>query len=534
MTPAVDGTQLVADRTPGDFHRKADGSPRVAHPTQMLKDGSRPAWTYYGRPSALGKKIGDSYRLSLYQQRMVAKGFVVNPSLIDQAAALADLTNDDAEFRTLGDTIARAAQDAAKASLAADRGTHTHALTEDHDTDADPIARLERGEALGLTADVQRSLIATWRQFLDHYGLEVLATEAQIVNDALRVAGTLDRIVRATRDITIGYEVVPAGTVFVLDIKTGKLRLDDRTGKPMWWHDYAIQIFAYASGRPYDTATDTRGEWPWPIDQRIAAICHLDVRAAMEGNPTARLVLVDLAAGAVGADLVREVDAWGDRTDLFVLDEAITTTTKENYDGTADHDGYCRDDRVASGDEESDGVGDGVRVARAGDIDCRSSAIPDAGTLRPDRAAELSQVPTGQPDEGDRPHDLEVETWRTQYQRVNAENKAAASWMSNLVAQAQAAGVSFHMKESVGGKVTRRRLSILAGMLRMVAAGEDNDDSLRTLLVLTFGEDWPLFANVTPGHALGLLDADQAAIFAAHADVMTRGVLNQSDRTPAG
>lgn len=483
VTPAVDGTQLVADRTPGDFHRKADGSPRVAHPTQMLKDGSRPAWTYYGRPSALGKKIGDSYRLSLYQQRMVAKGFVVNPSLVDQAAALADLTNDDAEFRTLGDTIARAAQDAAKASLAADRGTHTHALTEDHDTDADPIARLERGEALGLTADVQRSLIATWRQFLDHYGLEVLATEAQIVNDALRVAGTLDRIVRATRDITIGYEVIPAGTVFVLDIKTGKLRLDDRTGKPMWWHDYAIQIFAYASGRPYDTATDTRGEWPWPIDQRIAAICHLDVRAAMEGNPTARLVLVDLAAGAVGADLVREVDAWGDRTDLFVLDEAITT--------------------------------------------------PDAGTLRPDRAAELSQVPTGQPDEGDRPHDLEVETWRTQYQRVT-ENKAAASWMSNLVAQAQAAGVSFHMKESVGGKVTRRRLSILAGMLRMVAAGEDNDDSLRTLLVLTFGEDWPLFANVTPGHALGLLDADHAAIFAAHADVMTRGVLNQSDRTPAG
>lgn len=468
MTDAPNGTRLVADRTPGDFHRNANGQPRVAHPTKMLKDGSRPAWVHYGRPSGLGKKIGDSYRLSLYQQRMVARGFVVDPTLIERGQALADMTNDDPEFRTLGDEIAKAAQDAAKASLAADRGTHVHALTEDHDTDADPVARMERGELLGLTPDAQHACINAWRAFLDHWGLEVLATEAQMVNDRLRVAGTLDRIVRATRDITIGYEVINAGTVFVLDIKTGKLRIDDRTGKPMWWHDYAIQIHAYASGQPYDTATDTRGEWPWPIDQRIAAICHLDVRAAMEGEAKATFVTVDLAAGQVGADLVAEVDSWGDRTDLFVIGDAVSVPVAEPRT----------------------------------------------------REAEMAQLPVGPFDEGDTPHPLEVDTWRAMYQRINADNKAAASWMRRLVEDAITKGVSFHMKAETGGKITERRLWILAGMLRMVEAGEDNDDSLRTLLVLTFGEEWPLFANVLPGHALGLLDAVQARTFAAHADAL--------------
>ena len=226
------GTRLIVDkdtRTPGDFKRKGvDGAPYVSDPDgAVVKSGARkgePKWKLYGRPSSLGKKLGDSYRLSLYQRRMVAKGFAVAPNLLEQAAPLVDLTNDDAEFRTIGDAVVAAAERAAKASLAADRGTHGHALTEDHDREGDPIARMEHGETLGIPTPSQHALVEAWRQVLDRYGLEVLATEAKVVNDALRVAGTLDRIVRLTRDLTFGDVTLPAGLVLVLDIKTGKLR----------------------------------------------------------------------------------------------------------------------------------------------------------------------------------------------------------------------------------------------------------------------------------------------------------------------
>lgn len=88
---------------------------------------------------------------------------------------------------------------------------------------------------------------------------------------------------------------------------------------------------------------------------------------------------------------------------------------------------------------------------------------------------------------------------------------------------------SFHMREETGGKVTDRRLMILAGLVRMCWAGEDNDDSLRTLLVLTVGADWPDHRSNTAGRALGQLNATEAATFAAHADAMNGGAANPSD-----
>lgn len=99
-----------------------------------------------------------------------------------------------------------------------------------------------------------------WIQLLADNGLEVLATELPVINDEIRLAGTLDRIVRLGRDLHFGDVVVPAGSVVVLDIKTSKLHADD-DGVPSYWDSFPIQVAAYASSQPYDTEAERRLTW---------------------------------------------------------------------------------------------------------------------------------------------------------------------------------------------------------------------------------------------------------------------------------
>jgi hypothetical protein len=60
----------------------------------------------------------------------------------------------------------------------------------------------------------------------------------------------------------------------------------------------------------------------------------------------------------------------------------------------------------------------------------------------------------------------------------------------------------------------------LAGLVRLVKAGTDNADTLRALIATTVDADWPLFSNVEPGHALGVLDMFDAKVFAQLADLL--------------
>jgi len=535
----VTGTRLIVDkdtRTPGDFKRKGvDGAPYVSDPDgAVVKSGARkgePKWKLYGRPSSLGKKLGDSYRLSLYQRRMVAKGFAVAPDLLEQAAPLVDLTNDDAEFRTIGDAVVAAAERAAKASLAADRGTHGHALTEDHDREGDPIARMEHGETLGIPTPSQHALVEAWRQVLDRYGLEVLATEAKVVNDALRVAGTLDRIVRLTRDLTFGDVTLPAGLVLVLDIKTGKLRLAN-DGTIAYWSDYAIQTYAYATAVPYDTTTEARTAWPWQVSTDWALICHLDVKAAIDGEARASLVLVDLAAGRHGAELVAAVDAWEARTDIFTIDpDAIVvpvTTTTDNKE--SDHENRnlanlpSTDVLQPEGTSVTDGQGaegaghGGTSPADHGGVGAQASPVLT-------RAEQLAALPHGTPDEGPDADPADVQAEQDAYSELDAD---ARKWIGELSTSAANWNVPFSMSAASNQPRTARRLAIIAGLVRMCHADAANDDTLRSLLALTVSADWPLFPNVQPGHALGVLGAAEAAQFAAHAEALNHGHLSMT------
>lgn len=246
-----------------DFVRDAWGTPHVACPSgALVKSGPRkglPKLLKYGRPSGLNKQI----------------------------------------------------EPLAKANLAADRGTHVHAATEDVDLDRSWVDRAADGEVLGLDLHVQAAMLQAWDLFVVAYDLEVLGVEVRVVHDNWRQAGTLDRIVRLIRDLRFANGVaIPAGTVLVLDVKTGKLQ-----------PGYSVQCAVYAGAVPYDTATDERGEWPfWTIDQQWALIAHLPVDEAMAGRATCRMVLVDIASGRETVErLILPARQWQARRDLFAL-----------------------------------------------------------------------------------------------------------------------------------------------------------------------------------------------------------------------
>ena len=169
-------------RTPGDFRRNTQGNPLVKHPT-----GTRDL--VYDRPS----KWFDDYT-------------GIDP-------------------------------------IYANRGTWVHKLCEHVDNGEAWRADLEfvaAGVALGIPVDTQEAIARAWLRFLDDHGLTVIHNEATVVNDTLKVAGTLDRVVEWD------------GRRVVLDIKTGSKV--DKTS-------YAVQLARYCGSLPYDTETDERGAW---------------------------------------------------------------------------------------------------------------------------------------------------------------------------------------------------------------------------------------------------------------------------------
>jgi hypothetical protein len=298
--------------------------------------GPEMAMAWYGRPSSLGKQIENMTNLQKWSERATTLGLFLDPDLFEDLRQLDPdaLSLDDAEARKVLDAAVVKAKARAQAGIAAERGTHTHALTEDFDNEADWIERARQGEDLGIPHDAQAALVAAWEQMLARNELEILAVETPVVDDRWRQAGTLDRIARLGKGLNFflpGGEIVciPGGTVIVLDVKTGRLRCDQ--GIVSYWHGYAVQIASYAQSLPYDPATGQRGTWEWEIDQRYALIAHLDVLSALEGNATCRLVLVDLAAGREAGERCVWARQWENRTDVFslVTDDDDTCVTVE-------------------------------------------------------------------------------------------------------------------------------------------------------------------------------------------------------------
>lgn len=242
--------------------------------------------------------IESTVNLEKWKQRQIVVGMLA----MDLTAI--DLPDDTENRRHVLDGLVLEAMDLAGSNVAADQGTHTHLTTELDDEGAHWLTVAEHGESTGLPAPVQAALVRAWRQLLDDAGLEILAVELTVANRT--AAGTLDRIARTTRDLEfhVGRRLVeiPAGTVLVLDIKTGQLRVD-RSGHPRYWVGYAHQIGHYANAAPVEIDPDDPSVTVWRTWEDLglehpstvhALIAHLDVAAALDGLATARLVYVDL------------------------------------------------------------------------------------------------------------------------------------------------------------------------------------------------------------------------------------------------
>jgi hypothetical protein len=247
----------------------------ITEPTPAKGDTS---WT---RATTFAKSISDTYTLSQWSQRMVAKGLASRADLVLGAAACPI-----SDKGTL-DSIVEQAKDAAATRASANLGTAMHAFTEAAD----------RGEQPEVPAPYDRDLDAYLALIAEH-DIQVLPDyiERSVVNGKFNIAGTFDRI------------VMWKGQPTVLDLKTGR---DLQYG----WNEIGIQLAIYANASAI---------WDWDAGQFLpmpselrkdrALVIHLPV-----GKGEASLYEVQLEAAWAACQLCQDVRKWRSERKLAAL-----------------------------------------------------------------------------------------------------------------------------------------------------------------------------------------------------------------------
>lgn len=100
-------------RDPGDFRRTAMGAPRIKHPDGKMET--------FRRPSGFAVEASQ-YNLWKWKERQLVIGLL---TLLGDDVHAIDLDDRDSIDRLVSDSY-----DASDTSLAADRGTHIHAVLE--------------------------------------------------------------------------------------------------------------------------------------------------------------------------------------------------------------------------------------------------------------------------------------------------------------------------------------------------------------------------------------------------------------------
>ena len=189
---------------------------RYGNPLIVLPNGETATYT---RASQVGDVLDEKAGITNWSERMIVAGIGASPEL-QTLVSLVD--RDDTKALT---ALAKRAKSAAGAWTASDLGTALHSVTERLDTGRITIDDI--GSAF-------RPVVESYRKALDRLGLTVVAAEELVVFDELRIAGTLDRLVR-DRD----------GVVRVADLKTGRAIYP--TSKSI-----TCQVSAYANSVRYD------------------------------------------------------------------------------------------------------------------------------------------------------------------------------------------------------------------------------------------------------------------------------------------
>lgn len=270
----------------------------------------------YIRASSYGC-IEDKYGISRWKRTQVVYGMSRAFHLVQRAqSAAGTFTKQD---RAILREVADRAEIVAGSDAGSLTGTALHKLSERRDQGAD-LSYLDPNTTACL--DAYARLMVPF---------EVLATEMFVVYDEYTGAGTLDRVVRLRWDLVFPDGLVlPAGTIIVIDVKTGKV-----TSVKYWMAEYACQQFIYDGGTPYfpgithladpkvrsvgniERVTEQPGNngrvsWdevgvPGGPNHDYALILH--VPAADPDK--ARIILVRLDEGRLDADVSR--DAWARR-----------------------------------------------------------------------------------------------------------------------------------------------------------------------------------------------------------------------------
>ena len=258
-------------KTSVDFNRDT----RWKRPLVKLPDSSK--IVAYTRCTTFVDALDEKYRLSQWQQRMVAVGMSQRNDLLLGISSLApqlvlpseDVSND---AKTRANELCEKAIEAAQGTAAATTGTALHTMTQS----------VDEGHPLGvIPASAERDLDAYRRATAP---LTAMYVEHPMVHDALQIGGTPDRIVEFN------------GTTYIADVKTGSIE---------WGAlKIAMQLATYAHSELYDVPTGRRLKTP-TIDQRRAIVIHLPA-----GKGTCSLLWVDIARGWQAVQVAKQVRDW--------------------------------------------------------------------------------------------------------------------------------------------------------------------------------------------------------------------------------
>ena len=254
----------------------------------------------YSRASSLADMLTtDSYQMSRWRERYKIQGVARYPDLAARAAAVFYSTGPISGDMPIERRRAAAAELDAVGDEAAERmgineaanlGTAVHALTEPENHDGVAVNPLVAAAAAGYDEVTM--------------GLERIASEVFVANDALRAAGTFDSAY--TSPEYPGFALIG----------------DTKSGKNYHQAEFEMQLAVYAGGEVYlgdpQTGVDQRLTFEEYLGLPIHPTVGLLVHSSITGKPKARVIKLDLARGtrlayvaAATRDARREIDRVG-------------------------------------------------------------------------------------------------------------------------------------------------------------------------------------------------------------------------------
>lgn len=242
---------------------------RFGRPLVIPPGGGKPV--SYRRCTTFIDVLADHYQLGAWKQRQVVLGLTKRPDLVLKASV-------SKGSKDILDKVCESAMEAAGSSAKATIGTALHQLTE----------QIDRGEKPDIPESAQAD-IAAYRSITSMWTMREI--EVFVVNDALKVAGTFDRV------LALGE------LAWIADLKTGGIEWDASK--------IAMQLAVYANSERYNPETGERT--PLGVDRKRGIVIHLPA-----GEGACFFKWANLEAGWEGVQLASEVWAWRARKGLLV------------------------------------------------------------------------------------------------------------------------------------------------------------------------------------------------------------------------